>query len=270
MIDKHEDSIEMLPVLRYSESAREKLERAVALEYPLTIIFNNHEIATVPCTPKQLEYLAAGFLSSEGYIRNREEIKSLNIDENAGIVRLETFEDRDIDRDILHKRVIPTGGGRGAAFYDAADLPKCNIATDTKISVRDVISLISEFQLASSVYQSTRGVHSAALCLGSKIVVHADDIGRHNAIDKVFGFCLLEGRTVEGLIILTSGRIASEIVRKVAKKDVQIIVSVSAPTALAVKLARESGITLIASVREGKMDVYTHEERVVHKAGCSF
>jgi len=264
MVEKHEESTELFPVLRYAANGQEKLERAVACEYPLTIIFNSHEIATIPCTPKQLEYLTIGFLSSEGFLKGKEEIKSLQIDEKAGVARLETLEKRDIDQDILHKRVIPTGGGRGAAFYDAADLSECKIATDTKISVRNVISLTNEFQYMSSVYQSTRGVHSAALCLNSQVIVHADDIGRHNAIDKVFGYCLLEGKPVEGLIILTSGRIASEIVRKVAKKNVPIIISVSAPTSLAVRLAREKGITLIASVREGKMDVYTHEKRVVY------
>ncbi|MCL2150388.1 MAG: formate dehydrogenase accessory sulfurtransferase FdhD [Dehalococcoidia bacterium] len=263
MSETHEESTEIFPVLRYTETAQEKLERAVAHEYPLTIVFNNRELATILCTPKQLDHLTLGFLSSEGFLKGKEEIKSLQINEQTGIARLETFEDRDIDQDILYKRVISTGCGRGAAFYNAADLTEREVVADTKILANDIFSLINQFQHASSVYKTTHGVHSAALCLGQQIIVHAEDIGRHNAIDKIFGRCLWEGIPVEGLIILTTGRISSEVIHKAAKKDVPVIISISAPTSLAVRLARKIGITLIASVRGGKMDVYTHDERVL-------
>jgi FdhD protein len=265
MTEAHEQIAEMFSVLRYSEITQEKKEETVACEYPLTIIFNNHELATMLCTPKQLEDLTVGFLSSEGFLRSKREIKNLQINEKAGIARLETFEDRNVDQDILHKRVIPTGGGRGAAFYNTTDLAVGEVMAETKISTADVFDIISRFQHASSVYDSTHGVHSAALCSGSQIIVHAEDIGRHNAIDKVIGRCLLGDIPIEGLVILTSGRISSEIIRKVAIMGVPIIISLAAPTNLAVRLAKKIGVTLIASVRGGKMDVYTHNERVLGK-----
>lgn len=108
----------------------------------------------------------------------------------------------------------------------------------------------------------TGGVHSAALCSTSKMLVCCDDIGRHNAIDKILGRCLLEDIPVDGHIMVSTGRISSEMLLKVAKQNIPIVISKSAPTALGVKLAEEVGLTLIGFVRGKRMNVYTHDWRV--------
>lgn len=105
-------------------------------------------------------------------------------------------------------------------------------------------------------------MHSAALCEGGKIIVFFEDIGRHNAIDKIFGCCLLDDLPTKDRIIVTSGRVSSEILQKIAKRGIPIVVSISAPTDLGVKIAEKLGITLIGLVRGGKMNVYCHESRV--------
>ena len=258
----HDAITEIVPIIRYTATTQERPEQAVAREYPLTIVFNNHEVATMLCTPKQLDYLTVGFLSAEGFLKSNDKILGLQIDEETGVARLDSLDTQDFDQDILHKRVIPTGGGRGAAFYSTTDLANCRVAYDTKISVCEVLNLIDQFQHSSSVYDSTHGVHSAAICSGTEILAYAEDIGRHNAIDKVIGNCLLGDIPLERLIIITSGRISSEIVRKATKKGFPIIISIAAPTNVAVQLAEKIGITLIASVRGGKMDIYTHAERI--------
>jgi FdhD protein len=131
-----------------------------------------------------------------------------------------------------------------------------------KISADEVFALVNEFQHGSKVYLATHGVHSAALCDKKSILIFNEDIGRHNAIDKIFGRCLLEDIPTEGHMIITSGRISSEILHKVAKRGIPIIISISTPTNQGVRIADNLGITLIGSVRGKKLNVYTNDWRV--------
>jgi len=131
------------------------------------------------------------------------------------------------------------------------------------ISTSEILALVRESRHRSSIYRMTGGVHSAALCDRKHILVFADDIGRHNAIDKIFGQCLLENIPIGENIILTSGRISSEILLKVAKRKIPMIISKSAPTDLGVRLAEDLGITLIGFARGRRMNVYAHDRRMV-------
>jgi FdhD protein len=132
-----------------------------------------------------------------------------------------------------------------------------------EISVDEVFTLVNEFQHGSQVYLETGGVHSAALCDRKSILVFSEDIGRHNAIDKIFGKCLLEDIPTDNRVVITSGRVTSEILHKVAKRGVPIIISISAPTNLGVRIADNLGITLIAFVKGKRMNVYTNDWRIV-------
>ena len=132
-----------------------------------------------------------------------------------------------------------------------------------EILTDEVFALVNEFQHGSEVYLATGGVHSAALCNNKGILVFEDDIGRHNAIDKIFGKCLLEDISTNDRVVITSGRISSEILHKVAKRGIPIIISISAPTNLGVRIADNLGITLISSVRGKRMNVCTNDWRVV-------
>jgi FdhD protein len=130
------------------------------------------------------------------------------------------------------------------------------------VSIRDILALVAEFQHRSEVYRATGGVHSAALCDTKSLLIFSEDIGRHNAIDKIFGQCLLEDIPTDDRIVITSGRISSEILLKVARRNVPIIVSKSAPTNLGVRLANDLGITLLGFVRGKRMNAYTHDWRI--------
>ena len=121
------------------------------------------------------------------------------------------------------------------------------------------------FQHHSLIYRTTGGVHSAALCDNRDILLFADDVGRHNAIDKIFGECMLRDIATNDRMIITSGRIPSEILLKVSKRRIPIIISISAPTNLGVKLAADLGITLIGFARGKRMNVYANGWRVVAK-----
>ena len=252
--------------MRLTKEDKSSIEEAVAKEFPVTIILNDQELVTLLCSPKNLEYLAVGFLSSEGFLNSKDEIKKIVVDDQRGVVRLETVGDKGLAQDVLFKRLITSGCGRGASFYSAADAASQKVESQMKISADAVFALVREFQHGSEVYLATHGVHSAALCDGKSILIFSEDIGRHNAIDKIFGKCLLEDIPTEDRVVITSGRISSEILHKVVKRSIPIIISISAPTNLGVKVADTLGITLIGSVRGKRMNVYTNEWRI--KAGC--
>jgi FdhD protein len=262
-----ENEIAKVPVLRLTREGQESIELAVAREFPLTIILNGQELVTLLCTPRDMEYLAVGFLASEGFISSKNEIKKVTVDEQRGVVRLETVADKDKGpaRDVLFKRIITSGCGRGASFYSAADAASQKVESGMEIAVAEIFALAHEFQRSSEVHLATHGVHSAALCDRKNLLVFSEDIGRHNAIDKIFGRCLLEDIAIKDRLIITSGRMTSEILHKVAKRGIPIVISVSSSTDQGVKIADKLGITLIGGVGGRKMFVYANGERVVER-----
>jgi FdhD protein len=132
------------------------------------------------------------------------------------------------------------------------------------MSTHQVLSLANDFQHHSEVYRATGGVHSAALCDSENILVFNEDIGRHNAVDKVFGECLLQDIPTDERIVVTSGRISSEILLKVAKRNIPILISKAAPTDLAIKLATDLGVTLLGFVRGKRINAYANDWRIKH------
>jgi len=252
--------IERLPILRVTEQGKSETEDTVAREFSLTIILNDQELATLLCSPANLKYLAIGFLFSEGLLKSKEQIKQIIVDEGRGLVQVETEEDKEAASKLSLKPLIGSGGGRGLHRYDAVDV---EIKSQTKVSAQEVFTMVKEFVQRSEVFKTTGGVHSAALCDTQDILVFNEDIGRHNAIDKVFGQCILEDIPTDGHIIITSGRVSSEILLKVAKRNIPILISKSPPTNFGVRLADDLGITLIGFVRGKKMNIYTNNWRVV-------
>jgi len=259
-----ENKVERFPILRLTREGKDNIEDMVARELPVTIILNDQELVTLLCSPTDLEYLAVGFLHSEGLLESKEEIKKILVDSERGVVRLETVDGKELAQDVLFKRVISTGCGRGASFYSAADAASQKVESRMEISTDEVFALVNEFQHGSHLYLTTHGVHGAALCDRKSILVFGEDIGRHNAVDKIFGKCLLEDIPTDNRLLITSGRTTSEILHKIAKRGIPIIISITAPTNLGVRIADSLGITLVASVRGRKMNVYTGEWRIIH------
>ena len=251
-----ENETERIRVLRLTEEGKSSIEDIVVREFPLTIVLNNQELVTLLCSPTNLEYLAAGFLLSEGLIEGKDDIKTILLDEQKGVVRIETEKAVDISL----RRVLASGGGRGV---DSSSAQKVSAEPQTKVAASGVFSLMDNFVQRSRVFKATGGVHSAALCDTKDVLVFSEDIGRHNAIDKIFGECLLEGITTDNRLIITSGRVSSEILLKVAKRNIPILISKSAPTDLGVKLANDLGVTLVGFVRGKRMNVYSNDWRIV-------
>lgn len=253
---------ETVEILRINGERQERLGDTVVTEFPLTIVLNGEELVTLLCTPQHLDYLAIGYLVSEGLIREKEDVKRISVDDLTGAVQVSTAEP-DKTPQIAFKRLITSGCGRSTSAYDRDATPLAKVSSTVTASPTDVFALMNEFQQRCTVFKATGGVHAAALCDKSGILVFHEDIGRHNAIDKVLGQCLLENIATEDRMLLTTGRVSSEVVMKTARRNIPLLVSKSPPTNLAVTLAKDLGITLIGFVRGQRMNIYANEWRII-------
>lgn len=254
--------LDKVPILRVIKESQKQVEDTVVTEFHLTIVLNKRELVTLLCSPAKLDFLTIGFLYSEGLINSKDIIKDIVLDPERGIINVTTKEPVKSPEDILSRRIIASSGGKGASSLSAVR-PRSRIDSQIHISPSGVLNLIQEFVHRSELFAATGGVHGAALCDTKTILVFSEDIGRHNAIDKIFGECIVKDIPTHDRLLITSGRVSSEILLKVAKRNIPILISKSAPTNLGVKLANDSGITLIGFVREKRMNVYTHTWRLV-------
>lgn len=256
--------IKEIDIYRNKEGLRSDLHDYLVVEAPVTIYLNEEEMVTLLCTPENLEELAVGFLVSEGFIRNKEELQEVKADYDKGNVFVVTTGTSLIAERTFLKRYITTGCGKGTSFYNVMDAKLSKIVdSGLKISAEAILALMKEAANKSELFLKTGGVHSTALCDTKEIIVFREDIGRHNATDKIVGKCFREGIPLQDKILFTTGRISSEILIKVAKMGISIIVSRSAPTALAIDIAKETGVTVIGFVRGSRFNIYTSPERVV-------
>jgi FdhD protein len=259
---------EKFPVVRITEGVRSDVEDLVVKEAPLTIVLDNQELVTMLCSPIDLKHLAIGFLFSEGFLKSKEEIKKVVVDDRKGIAWVETKEGKGVDADVLNKRLITSGCGRGASFYSLADAQVgIKIESRFRMLSKDVLALVAQFQHGSELHRITHGVHSAALCNAQKIVMFADDIGRHNAIDKVIGRCILTDVPAENHGLIFSGRISSEMLLKAARRGFPVVISVASPTNVAVRMANDMGMTVMGMVRGKRLNIYSGAWRIVADEG---
>ncbi len=254
---------ERLPAVRLVSDGSSVVEAVVAREFFATIFLNGKELATLLCSPDKLDYLAAGFLFSEGLIKARDDIEEIAVDEKLGIIRVSAKSASREESRYGSPRLITSGCGGAASFYNTQDAALPKIESSLKVNANAIFAMVKAFQHYSPAYLATHGTHSAALCDAASILAFAEDVGRHNAIDKLFGKCLLEDIPMADRLVLTSGRISFEILQKVTRRGVPVIVSISAPMSLGIQMAEKLGITLVGSARGQSMYVFSHPERVV-------
>ncbi|SDY88940.1 FdhD protein [Proteiniborus ethanoligenes] len=253
------EDIKGVDILRIKGDNISEEEDVVIIEYPFTIFLDDEEIITLLCSPKSLEYLTLGFLQSEGFINSTEDIVSLRIDDKKGFSYVYTKDKKTLSHKLHGKRTITSGCGKGTLFYNVIDSFKSKkVDSSISIKLKDIKVLVKDFNKSSELFLSTGGVHSCALCSSKKIIIFEEDIGRHNALDKVLGKALVENIELNDKILLTSGRVSSEILIKTAKRGIPVLVSRSAPTSLSVDMAKELNITLIGFARGEKMNIYSN------------
>ena len=254
---------EKIRILRLNDGKPEAMEDVVIRETPFTIHVNNEEFITLLCSGEDLEYLMVGFLCSEGLISGTDDIESMRVDkkESAGYIQV---ADRVSTKQKVHgKRTLTSGCGKGTLFYDVLDsLTAKPLTADFTIHSSVILGLSQQFNDDSIVFRNTGGVHACALCNNSQMLLFHEDIGRHNALDKVVGHAVSEEMPLNDKWLLTSGRISSEIMIKAAKQGIAMIVSRSAPTELAIQLADQLNVTLVGFARGKRMNIYSGQQRV--------
>lgn len=246
-------------ILRVNKGIANREDDIVIQEYPFTIFIDDEEIVTLLCSPNSLRYLAIGFLHSEDFIESYSAIDNIQIDEENGRAYVYLKYRKTFNEKLQGKRTITSGCGKGTVFYNVLDSFKSKKIKDPiEIYKDEIIELMRDFNKKSELFLSTGGVHACALCSKYDMMIFEEDIGRHNALDKVLGRALEENIDLKDKMVLTSGRISSEMLIKAAKRGIPVVVSRSAPTSLAIDLARELNITLVGFVRGEKMNIYSN------------
>lgn len=239
----------------------------LAEELPLTLFVNGQEMLTTLCSPSLLEELVLGLLFDEGLISSLAEVHSLRVDRRKGAAYAQIAEPAaQLATRLAGRRLLTSGCGQRSPFYAVGDASLPVLQWQGTVLAEPLLAVLRSWQTGQSLWHLTGGVHGAALATpAGRILVQAEDIGRHNAVDKISGLCLRRGWEPPGQagpVLLVTGRISSEMVRKVAHARIPVVVSRSAATSLAVDLAEALGVTLAGFARGGRMNIYSHPERM--------
>ncbi len=247
------------PLLRVTGTRATPTERPVIAEVALTVFVDGRELVTLMCTPWKLNCLILGFLYLEGVIDSADDVAAMRVcvpDRVAEVTLARPVE-------MPKRRVLTSGCTGGTSFRDyLEEVQRRRVPSARTVGVEQLYRLMRELQQESRLYHESRGVHTAALSDGDTLLVVAEDVGRHNCLDKIAGECLLREQPTADHILLSSGRISSEMLLKAAAMRVPIVVSRTSPTAMSVLLAERLDVMVVGYVRPDSMNVYTHPWRL--------
>jgi len=247
--------------LVWEEGAWRRTAAPVVRETFLEVYLNGERRATIACGGLYPEELAVGWLRSEGLLASRRDLESVRTDSDAGAVYVRTgTADRAVPAP-SGETVVAAGGARTPGGRNRR-APMSLSAGREKISPDRIFTLLDELTSAASLHRLSRGTHSAALADAAGLLAVREDIGRHNCLDMLSGYCLLNDLAGGYKLLLRTGRVSSEIVAKIWRMGVPVTASLSVPTNMAVRIARRAGITLVGAVRRPALTVYTHPERI--------
>jgi FdhD protein len=229
------------------------------VEAPVSLTVNGEVWLTFMCTPVNLEALAVGFLYNEGIIQKMDEVGDVRVCEHGD----------NVDVWLNHEAQQPTSWRRtsgctgGVTAVDLLAKPNVSLnGNSLKVKPEAIGRLVEMLFEAQSLYRQTGGVHTSALSDGEKILLSAEDIGRHNTLDKIAGLCLMNDIWPEVRVLMTTGRISSEMLQKAAQLTVPILISRTSPSSLSIEMAERYGITLIGYARKHRFNVYSNMQRV--------
>ncbi|MDD1695977.1 MAG: formate dehydrogenase accessory sulfurtransferase FdhD [Methanoregula sp.] len=255
--DGHKTDDEMfrkVPGIRIEGGETEVTTHEVIEEVPYALFINGRHAMTAMMSPRQLEDFVTGYLFTEQIIKAPDEIESIKIEKN----RMSVIT-KNLFKVLGPKKTILSGCGGSSSFIDTGKLP--SIKSGFTI-VSTEISRMTKGILDSELHNITGGIHIVGLVSSDCVITRAEDIGRHNALDRVIGYALRNNIDLSSTCAVCSGRISSEIVRKCLIANIPVIISRSATTTLAIDIAAKNGICIVGFVRGGKMIIYTHPERV--------
>jgi FdhD protein len=248
---------------KYSGGSFAAEPREIPVERPISIEVDGRELVTLLCLGDHLDELVAGYLRSEGLIAKASDLRALAIDGERGVASVTLDRPSDLESRIFGRRLITTGCGRGSVYSHAIDpLTARPVKDSPPVEPDALLGLIRDFHLSTTLHKEVGGVHGVGLALDGSLRIVREDIGRHNALDMISGRLLLDGIDGTGGILLTTGRISSEMLVKAAIVGAPVVVSLSAATSLAVSLAEKLGIALVGYARGTSFTVYTNPSRL--------
>jgi FdhD protein len=231
-----------------------KVKGLVAEERELRLIINDKSVASVKLSPGYEEEFALGYCFGEGLIESLDQVSEVRVEENTAYVEADASFELAYDNYVLSDCI---SGWR--AKIEAGDV---KVASDFKVKAAEILGNMQELRRRSRVWRKTGGVHSVALISGNDFHV-VEDISRHIAIDKVIGIGMKKGMVFARSYILTSGRLPGDMVIKVARVNIPIVASRTAPLSSGIECAQDTNLTLIGFVRGREMNIYTHCERII-------
>ncbi|EPX77226.1 formate dehydrogenase accessory sulfurtransferase FdhD [Litoreibacter arenae] len=243
-------------------------EIRVVEERPLTIYLNAREIVTAMTIGDYPEYLALGFLRNQGMIGPQDEVTGIDYDDEIATVVVRTAVVTDHEEK-LAKKTRTSGCAVGTVFGDMMEGLEGLTLPDARVQTSDLYALAKAINTAPSLYLTAGAIHGTVLCQGDRPLVYMEDVGRHNAVDKVAGWMALEGASAADKVLYTTGRLTSEMVIKTALMGIPVLVSRSGFTAWGVEIAQQVGLTLIGRMRGQRFVCLSGAERLVWDADLS-
>jgi len=238
----------------------------VVSERPLTLFLNAREIVTMMTIGDHPELLAVGYLFNQGMLKSDDEITGVDYDDDIQTVVVRTARETDYE-DKLKKKVQTSGCAQGTVFGDLMEeIEGIELSKDARLKTSWLYTLAHKINTTPSLYLKAGAIHGSVLCEEDRPLLYMEDVGRHNAVDKVAGYMLLNGVEPSNKIFYTTGRLTSEMVLKTVKMRIPVLVSRSGFTAWGVELARQTGLTLIGRARGRRFVALSGAERIVFDA----
>ena len=244
----------------------EPIETSVVVERPLTLFLNGQEIVTMMTIGDYPEYLAVGYLINQNMLRPDDTITGIDVDPEIDAVVVRTERKTDFEEK-LKKKTLTSGCAQGTVFGDLMEkFEDIELPRDAVLKTSWLYRLTKKINTAPSLYLEAGAIHGCVLCEEDRPLVYMEDVGRHNAIDKIAGYMFMEGVKPEGKLFYTTGRLTSEMVIKTVQMRIPILVSRSGFTAWGVELARKADLTLIGRAKGSRFIVLSGAERIVYDA----
>ena len=236
---------------------------SVTVERPLTLFLNNREIVTMMTISDYPEYLAVGYLVNQNMLLPDDEVVSVDYDDDLEVVVVRTSVETDFE-DKLQKKTLTSGCAQGTVFGDLMESFE-HVKFDAEIEIRtsNLYKLLKKINTAPSLYLEAGAIHGCVLCSGDRPIIYMEDVGRHNAVDKIAGYMYLNDIGADDKIFYTTGRLTSEMVIKTVQMKIPILVSRSGFTAWGVDLARQANLTLIGRARGKRFLALSGQHRII-------
>ena len=243
-----------------------RVETAVVTERPLTLFLNGREIVTMMTIGDHPEYLAVGYLLNQNMLRPEDRIIAVDYEDDIETVVVRTDRETDFE-DKLKKKTLTSGCAQGTVFGDLMEkFDEVRLDPAAVLRTSWLYALTRKINTAPSLYLAAGAIHGCVLCEEDRPLLYMEDVGRHNAVDKIAGYMHLRGVSPVGKIFYTTGRLTSEMVIKTVQMRIPILVSRSGFTAWGVELARQAGLTLIGRAKGRRFVALAGEGRIVFDA----